>query len=133
MQSNLKTTIIKYSISTGISLGLVFFILWLHQYWDQTELVEKYKILSDAFTVPGLLFILVGLLVALTNEGSLTALGWMLKRMFKLLNPFSDKNIERYSDYMESRQKVTGFSFLFYTGLAFAAVSIVFLVLYYSV
>ena len=112
---------------------MVFLTLWSHGFWESKELVDKYKILTDAFTIPGVVFILVGCLVALSNEGALSSLGWMLKRMFKFLNPFANKNIEKYSDYVANKKKVTGYSFLFYTGLLFTVVSIVFLILFYSV
>ena len=35
--------------------------------------------------------------------------------------------------YVANKKKVTGYSFLFYTGLLFTVVSIVFLILFYSV
>ena len=133
LENNYKNTIKKYVISVGIAIGMVFLTLWFQEFWKQTELVVKYKILSDAFTVPGLVFILVGCLVFLTNEGSLTALGYMLKRLGKMLNPFSNKDMERYADYVESRKKVTGYSFLFYTGLFFSVIAAVFIILFYSV
>ena len=130
---NFKRILIKYGISIAISVGLVFGILSLQGFWDETVLMEKYNILHNAFFFPGIMFILLGCLIALTNEGALTAIGWMLKRTFTMLNPFSKKKIVKYQDYMETRQKVSGYSFLFYTGLLFTSVSIVFLVLYYTV
>lgn len=128
-----KNTFIKYSISISIATFMAILTLYLHGFWESTELVDKYRILSDAFTIPGVVFILVGCLVFLSNQGSLTAIGYMMKRFFKMLNPIGNKNIERYSDYVENRSKVTGYAFLFYTGILFSAVSIVFMILFYSV
>ena len=134
MQENrYKSLLLKYGISIGISTGMVFLTLWSHGFWEENELAIKYKILCDAFTIPGALFILLGCLVALSNEGALSSIGWMFKRMFKMLNPFANKDVEKYSEYMENRKKVSGYSFLFFTGLLFMLVSVVFLILFYSV
>ena len=133
VHSNLKSILIKYGISIGIATGMVILTLWLHDFWKISILVDQYRLLTDAFTIPGITFILLGCLVALSNEGALSAIGWMLKRMFKFLNPFSDKNIEKYSEYVANKKRVTGYSFLFYTGILFSAISVVFLILFYSV
>ena len=131
--SQVKSNLIKYGISVVTALLISVFILWGRDFWNVTELVDKYHILSDAFFFPGILYILFGILLALANEGSLDAIGFMLKRCFQLLNPFSKKEFEKYSDYVAKRKKVTGYSFLFFVGLAFLAVGIAFTVLFYSV
>ena len=131
--NKIKITIIKYTVAVVVGLLMSLFILWIKNFWTTEELVEKYKILSDAFTVPGVLYIMFGCLLALTNEGSLDAIGFMLKRCVQMLNPFSKKEFQKYSDYVAGRKKVTGFAFLFYVGSAILAVGIVFMVLFYSV
>lgn len=131
--NNIKSNLIKYGISIGIAIGMVLLTLWTHDFYEETELENKYKILSDAFTIPGVTYIMLGLLVALSNEGSLSAIGYMLKRCFKMLIPFSNKDNEKYADYVANRKRVEGYSFLFYTGLLFLIVAIVFIFLFYSV
>ncbi len=132
-QGTVKKQIIKYISAIFVcSLMTVLFLL-INHYFDKTELVEKYKILADAFSLAGLLPILVCALIALSNHGAFDSLAWMMKRFFKTLIPLSNKSDESYADYKARRKSVTGFSFIIYVGLVFLAVGIVFIVLFYGV
>ena len=46
---------IKYAVATGVALALCLLTLWLHGFTLDGELVDKYRILADAFTIPGIL------------------------------------------------------------------------------
>lgn len=131
--SSIKSALIKYGIAVIVASAMVLLILWGRDYWSQTELVEQYRFLSDAFTIPGSVFILSGALVALANEGALDAVGYMVKRCIQMLNPFSKKEFQKYSDYVAGKKKIRGYSFLFFVGLFYLAIGIVFVILFYSV
>lgn len=85
--------IIKYAIASIIAVCFVLLNLSLRDFFKETELKEKYRMLADSFTIPGLIYVLLGLLIMLTNKGSLDALGYMVKRAVKMLVPMSKKII----------------------------------------
>ena len=131
--SKVKSTLIKYATAIGVAGIIAVFILWMRDFWNVEELSLQYHYLSDAFTIPGVLFIMFGCLLALSNEGSLDAIGFMLKRCIQMLNPFSKKEVQKYADYVAGRKKVSGFAFLFFVGLLYLAIGVLFVILFYSV
>ena len=131
-ENKISTIIIRYVVATLIGALFVIMALWLRDFTELTEKVDIYKALADAFTIPGVIFPMVALLILLTNEGSLTALGWMVKRAFTLLIPLSKKEFTSYKEYSESRKKITGFSFIFFVGLVYLIIGIVFKILVFT-
>ena len=129
----ISSIIIKYVIATLIGAVFVFVALWLRDFTTLTEKVDIYRALADAFTIPGVIFPMVALLILLTNEGSLTAVAWMLKRAVNLLIPLSKKEFSSYKEYYENRKKITGFSFILFVGLVYLLVGIIFTILYFTV
>ena len=109
------------------------FYLSLRDFIKETELKEKYRMLADSFTIPGLIYVLLGLLIMLTNKGSLDALGYMVKRAVKMLVPMSKKDNMTYAEYKETKKGIHGYGFLFYIGAVVTAVGIVFTILFYQV
>ena len=89
--------------------------------------------LADSFTIPGLIYVLLGLLIMLTNKGSLDALGYMVKRAVKMLVPMSKKDNMTYAEYKETKKGIHGYGFLFYIGAVVTTVGIVFTILFYQV
>ena len=135
MNNNIRNIIIKYAVTIGIGAGLSFLCLWLNDYSQVTELVEKYRLLTDAFSIPGIIFIMVGCLVFVSTDGFFDMITFGLSKAKSMLIPFSKKSDETYYDYKQRKAKnrLTGYSFLFFTGLAFLLVAIVFLILFFRV
>lgn len=125
--------ITKYVIMLAIGIGMVLIVFSTHNLYGTTDLAKRYKIIADAFTVPGVLFLCLGLLIALSNQGSLSAIGYMLKRLGKMLIPFSKKEHETYQDYVSKREPVSGYSFIIYSGLVFLVIAIIYTILFYTV
>ena len=99
-------------------------------------LVDQYRILSDAFSIPGLLLIFAGLLIWVSNAGALDAISYCLSTAITALIPGRRVlGFEKYGDYKErkSGKAIKGYGFLFVVGAAATAVSIVFVFLYESV
>lgn len=134
MKNRILTELIKYAIAFAIMTGFLFLILGLRNYFTESlDLVTKFRYLTDAFTLPGALFILVATLVFLTNQGSLTALTWALKRFVRMLIPgMGLKNNQTYYEYVESRKKIAGYLFILISGAIFFIVGMVFLILFYT-
>lgn len=134
MEENSKLlTIIGYIVTNVMCIICVCIFIFNNDLFNQTDILRIYHILCDAFVIPGSLCLLVAALIALSNEGSLDAIGYMLRRLGQNLIPFMKKNDERYSDYVAKKKRVKGYSFITWTGLAYFTVGIVFLVLYLTV
>ena len=137
MSDTLKKNLIKYGISGAIALVLAYLFILFRMDLDQLpqlEAVERYLLLCDAFTVPGILFLMSGLMMTFTNMGALDGVGYVTGNGLKMLIPGAGRKAETYGDYLERRQnkKITGFGFLYITGLVCLAISLVFMILFYS-
>ena len=132
MSDRLRNNLIKYGscVATGLLVGYGY--ISGHGFFDQ-PLVDKYRLLSDAFMLPGFLMVAFGLLIFLANEGSFHGIGFVMKRVGSFLLPFLLKEkSETYAEYVQRKtdKPTQGYGFLFICGCAFLAVAAVFLVLY---
>ena len=123
----------------GGCAAFVAILAWL--YIDQrpfatAALVDRYRILCDAFTIPGILLIMVGLLIAIANTGTLDGLSYAVSFAIRSLIPWGrGKRDERYADYVDRRRanRLKGYGFLFISGCVTMAVALVFMWLFYSI
>ena len=51
------------------------------------SLMEKYRMLCDAFTIPGLLFLMLGLLMSISKQGALDGVTYVVSHGLKMLIP----------------------------------------------
>ena len=75
MSKKVQTRLLKYGITGGICLCLVA-IYCVARDFSGLELVEKYRTLCDAFTIPGVLSLCVGVLIWASNDGIFYGLLW---------------------------------------------------------
>lgn len=133
MSKELKNNLFKYGITTLIGAMMAFTTMKSYNLAEAATDMEKYRILSDAFTIPGVILIMVGLLVMVSNGGFFNGMAYAFSYAARLLVPGVSKDVGRYGDFIERRAQrgKTGFGFLIIVGAAFLAVAVVFLVLYY--
>lgn len=131
MSSKVKSALLRYGISVGLCVICTVLMLTSSNLSGAT-LQETYRILSDAFSLPGLLVLFAGLLVWLSNEGALNGVTWMVTYAFKSLIPGLRGSRERYGDYVlrQQEKRVKGYGFLFLVGGVFLAIGIVFMILF---
>lgn len=131
---------IKYAITSAVGLGIVFLVLQIRGVWIAKDAQEVMQALCDAFFVSGILLLCFGALVFCSSKGSFDGLSYILHVFFVGHNwsktNFKDK--QTYREYVEekhAKRKEKGFNpaFMVLVGLAFMAVSFVFLALYYKV
>ena len=137
MSNPLAKKLTKYGIAAAVALGLVYLFIALRVDFknpDATPLMEWYRIICDGFTIPGLLFLMLGLLMTLSNQGALDGVGYVAVNALKMLIPGAAAHMERYKEYLERRRanRVKGYGFLYVVGIACLAVSAVFMVLFYT-
>ena len=136
MSETLKKNLIKYGISVGISLLLAY--VYIASRIDlgnlsQVQPMDLYLIICDAFTVPGLLLLMSGLLMTISNMGALDGLGYVAVNGLKMLIPGGGKKPETFKEYLDRRRekKIRGYGFLYITALGCIAISVVFMILFY--
>ena len=93
-----------------------------------------YRVLADAFTIPGLLMVCFGLLLVFSNEGALDGVGFGVSHMIAMLIPGKAAGKrETYLEYVERKRanRAKGFGFILITGAVYLAAAGVFILLYY--
>jgi hypothetical protein len=138
VSESLKKNLIKYGVSVVASLALAFFFVYARVDFSNpgaTELIEWYRIICDAFTIPGLLFLMFGCLMSLSNAGAMDGLGYVVVNGLKMLIPGGALKMERYKEYLERRRenRVRGYGFLYIVGIGCMAVAFVFMILFYGI
>ena len=132
MSDRLRNNLIKYGSCAAVGLLAGYGYLSGHDLFN-LPLVDQYRLLSDAFMIPGFLMVAFGLLIYLANEGAFLGIGFIGQKAVGFLIPFLYKQKgETYREYVERKtgKPTKGYGFLLICGCVFLAVSAVFLVLY---
>ena len=135
MSKDQKTRVIKYVTSFLLGGGLAYLYLALRDFPSE-DAVENYRMLADATTVPGILFIMSGALVWASSLGALDGVSYALGKAVRALIPGGRfREDEKYADYVERRRekakKSAGPRFLFVTGAVFMVISLFFVFMFY--
>ncbi len=133
---NGKKLLTRYLVTAIIAGMATCIVMWLRDYSSILPAAERYKILSDAFTVPGVILIMFSGIMWVASDGFFDGLGYVFGRAGSMLLPFFKKKHQTYYDYKtEKAEKRDKHSFLhiLIVGAVFTAVAAVFVVLYESV
>lgn len=129
-----KSRLVKYGSASAVSLLLSWATLGIYgtEKFLASVPVERYRMLCDIFSVPGVLLIMAGLLVVVSNQGAFEGIGYAVKYAVKMLIP-GPKTMEKYYDYLQRRRgkRIHGFGFLFVVGLTDLVIAGVFMVMFY--
>ncbi len=133
MSKRARIKLIKY----GSCAAFVALMAWLYislREFEAEPRVEQYRILSDAFTIPGILLLMAGCLFWISGLGALDGFLYAGMYAIRALIPWGRHKSEKYADYVERRRerKVKGYGFLFIAGGVTMLISIVFMVLFYQ-
>ncbi len=126
--------IVRYGTAGAIGAVLVVMFLTAHGFWELESPVERYRVLTDAFTVPGLLMLCIGMLVWISDKGVFNPIAYAFRYLAAKLLPFAGIEQEHYVDYVERKREehVTGYGFLLITGAVFFAIALFFLTRFYQ-
>lgn len=137
MNKRLIGPLLSYLICFLLAIGGCIGIAAGKGVFTLSDKKEIYNALCDAFFVPGVVFLAIGALILVSNGGFFDGIAYGVKTAFCALVPgLKLKKGESYADFKARKQenrKPAAVKAPFITGCAFAAISIVFLVLYYSV
>lgn len=133
MSEQTPRTLRKYLITSGAAVLAGVIVMWLEGFFSGLDVINQMRVLADAFSVPGVLLIMIGVLVWVSSEGIFDAFGYAFYHARAMFIPSfrAYKHVTFYDYKMErSGKRAHGFSFLFFTGLGFLAVGIVFTVIH---
>ncbi|MCI8402087.1 MAG: DUF3899 domain-containing protein [Lachnospiraceae bacterium] len=121
----------KYLIPALLGAAAVLWVLTIRGFFGPgLGLAQRYMYLSDAFLVPGVMITGVGLLVYVSGEGGLDAVGYGLQ--FLKPRRLRDTRIQSYQDYKLKRaEKKTPCRFLLRVGAVYLLFSVLFTFLYF--
>lgn len=135
MSVRTKDLLLKYGLSALAGL-ILFSIHMILNYSNDLPVLEKYHVLCDAFSIPGILLVCFGFLLFASSLGALDGVGYGIMIAFKMLIPGKNrKNPEKYGDYLDRKRnsRAKGFWPVIYVGLIYLAIAILFLVKFYAV
>ena len=123
---------ISLVVSTGVAVGSFF--IFKSNIGDYPT--NRYRILSDTFTLPAVLFLMAFLLVKVSHYGAFDAIVYSVRLLFVVMfrpNMRESKLPRTYREYREMKQakKRGSVSFLAFIGLAYLIPVIVFVILFY--
>ena len=133
----MKRNLLRYGIPALVGGVIAWAFVALRNYGAGfTTSTEWYLMLCDAFTVPGVLLFLFGVLIWISNEGTFDGISYGVKHLFRSLVPFgrTGEAQEKYYDYVQRRREKgkAGFGALMLVGLGYFLVGMVFLILFYN-
>ena len=134
MSNRTQVNLVKY----GITFAIGFAMIWVYcssRDLFQQPIMERWRILCDAFTIPGLTFVMIGFLIMVANEGFFDMLSYAASKAVGVFLPgrgFSEDG-EKYYDYVQRKRgkRATGFGFLFVVGCVLMAFALLFMFLFY--
>lgn len=130
------TAVIKYGTASAAAWFAVWLALELRGFSAMMPLPEKYCALADAFTIPGVILVMMWLLVLAASEGTFDGIGYVIGCAVLALFPIGRKP-DTYADYrerkMSGRLNAKSSVFLFETGLLFLTAACGFTALFYYV
>lgn len=134
MNEKLISYLKKYIISFALMGIVTLFVLWIREHSQVTDLATIYLNLADAFTIPGVIMLMVGLLAWVSTQGGFDMISYGVKRGITSIIPGIGKSDERFYDYKTrmEQKRIKGYSFLFISGGIYLIPAIVFNVLYYT-
>lgn len=122
----------RYVVAFVVGILLAGAALAAEGFSDAVTAVQRYRILCDAFTIPGTVLMLVGVLAWVAGEGLFDGVAYASRSLFRV---FTRWEPVRYFDYLrgkQERRKKGGYGFLLITGGGFLLVAVVFYALFYG-
>ena len=134
MKKETKNKVISYSIIAAMGLLISFVFLRLRSFNAVTLPAERYRLLADAFTIPGIAFMMFGALIWVAGLGALDAVKGLLRRLIPGSRLNSEDN-ESYYEYIQKKRakKTKAYLPLVLVGAVYTVFAIIFIILFYQV
>ena len=135
MGENCKKQLAKYIVTLTLAGCAIWFVLSNRGFFESNDTVARMMYLADAFTIPGVVLLMVGVMTWMSSKyGLFDGVTYSLGRLARSLVPGKNLSDERYYDYKEKKaaSRKTGYLFLFITGGALTLVAVVFTIIHAS-
>ena len=132
---DIKSTLIKYLLTVIFGGVIVAIALIARDFGSLLLIADKYRALADAFTIPGVVILMAGVIIIIAKDGFFDIITYGLGRLGKSLIPFSKKTDEHFYDYKvrKASERTGKTGFLFVVGAVFLSVGIIFTILFCTV
>ena len=134
MSKSLKVKILRCLSAAAIAAAVAWW--YADSRWEaDMDLVLRYRVLCDAFTIPGAMMVLTALLMSLNNLGALDTIMYLMSYLPRMIAPGAFGEPEKLLDFVEHRREKRGkgFGFLYIVGFIFLGIAVYYLVKFYSV
>ena len=134
MRKSIKVKILRCLSAAAVG-GAVTWWYGTSRWMEDMALVEQYRVLCDAFSIPGIMMILFAMLFSLNNMGALDTIAYLMSFLPRMIAPGAFGEPEKFYDYVERRRekRTKGYGFLYIVGSVFLGIAIFYLVKFYSV
>ena len=126
----------EYAVTTAVALAVGAIIALSRGIFQEDEIDMIITIISDAFFIPGVLLICVGLIVYASNEGLFLSISYGFKAIGRTITAKKDEKLmdEKYHEYYARQiEKKTKCKHFLIVGIVFVVISLVFVVVYFAV
>lgn len=129
--------LVQYGAAALVGGLMAYGVASFQGYGQAQSAAEQYRILADAFTIPGLFMILIGALIWVADLGTFDSLSYSLTYAVRRLFFLGGTKPEKFYDYKErkkeKRKQRRSYRFLFVVGGVFMAVAVLFILLFYRI
>lgn len=133
MNEKRKELLIKYAVCFVVASIFTVLVFWARNFFTD-DLGVNLQVLSDGFSISGILLILFSGLLFVSGEGALLGIGFVMRNVFLYFVPYGRKHHETYAQYRERKvggPKRTGTLCPLITGLFFLAIGLIFTIIWY--
>ena len=126
----------EYVITTAIAFVVGLVLALSRGIFQEEEIDMIITIISDAFFIPGVLLICIGLIVYASNEGLFLSISYGFKAIGRTITAKKDEKLmdEKYHEYYARQiQKKTKCNHFLIVGAVFVVLSLLFVIVYFSV
>lgn len=133
MKQEKNALLTKYIICFCIASLITFVVFWIKGFFTDDPAVNV-QILSDGFSVSGVLLLLFAGMMFVSGEGALIGISFVLRNIAQAFIPMGRRNHEFYAQYRERKlagMKKSSDHCIFVSGLVFLLIGIIFTVVWY--
>lgn len=133
MTKETKDLLLKYAVCFGVATLITVGVFAIKGFFTDSIAVNI-QILSDSFSVSGILMTLFAGLLYISGEGAFIGIGFVLRNVVQAFVPMGRRNHEFYAKYRERKlEKLKRYSdhCILFTGLIFLAIGVALTVIWY--
>ncbi len=137
MSDRALTLLKRCGVAALLGGAVTLFLFWSRGGFEAATRADLWRLLSDAFLIPGLCMVFAGLMTVIINDGFFYGLGYAFNRVkdFCIPGRAALRKMESYGDYVARKREekpITGYACLFIVGGAFLLLAILFIALFYA-